>query len=45
VNKQFKSKKYSFYLYASRSSFGAAIRFDKYGFEIMLLNIYLGMEW
>jgi hypothetical protein len=45
MNKYFKKKKYSLYLYASRHSFGLAIRFDKYGFEVMLFNIYLGVEW
>jgi len=46
VNKYLtKNKKYSVYLYTSRTSFGVALRFDKYGIELMFLNMYLGVEW
>ena len=45
MNKEFRKNQYSFYFYASRHSFGIALRFDKYGIELLFLNIYVGVEW
>ena len=33
------------YLHVTKTSWGLGFRFDKYGFEVQILNVFIGLEW
>jgi hypothetical protein len=33
------------YLHVTKTSWGLGFRFDRYGFEVQILNVFIGLEW